>query len=230
MPWGKQMKIIVANWKMNKTNAEVKEFFGKFPKRTNNQVIFFAPFTAFASVIKAGFTAGAQNFHPAKNGAFTGEISLDMLAEAGVKVVLAGHSERRTQFNETDEFLYEKVKVALSSDFKVILCIGETRDEREKGKTEPVLKRQLEGISPHKNLIIAYEPVWAIGTGTTPSNEQIKQIHANIKSVVNVPLLYGGSANEKNFNEILSIPNVDGVLVGIASLTAEKFSLMVGYE
>jgi len=234
------MKIIAANWKMNKTNKEAKAFFAEFTKlqrKTNNQIIFCAPFTTLATVAKIGkelgFAAGAQNFHPAKNGAYTGEISLDMVAETGARVVLVGHSERRTLFRETDEFINEKIQTALSAGFKVIFCIGETLTERESNKTEAVLKRQitkgLKDVVSHNNLIIAYEPVWAIGTGLTATNAQIKETHAYIKSLIDVPLLYGGSANEKNCAEIFGIPNVDGALVGGASLVAEKFAVMVNY-
>jgi len=223
------MKIIAANWKMNKTNKEAKLFFaqyGKLVRKPKNQVMFFVPFTALQNLPNT-VMPGAQNFHPAKSGAFTGEISLEQLAEMGVRVVLAGHSERRALFGETDQFIREKVKSALNLNLKVILCIGETLKERQKKKTEAALKRQLENISPHKDLCIAYEPVWAIGTGLTPTPEQIKQTHAYIKSLVNVAVLYGGGVNEKNCKEILSIPNVDGVLVGTASLAPDKFAAVV---
>lgn len=236
------MKIVAANWKMNKTNKEAKAFFaefGKLVKKTNNQVIFCTPFTTLATVAKAGkeldFAAGAQNFHPAKNGAYTGETSLDMVAETGARVVLVGHSERRTIFKETDEFVNEKIQAALSAGFKVIFCIGETLAERQGDKTNAVLKKQitkgLKDVASHNNLIVAYEPVWAIGTGLTATNEQIRETHAYIKTLINdVPLLYGGSANEKNCAEIFAIPNVDGALVGGASLVPEKFSVMVNYK
>ena len=234
------MKIIAANWKMNKTNKEAKAFFVEFEKlrrKTNNQIIFCAPFTTLSTVAKLGkelnFAAGAQNFHPAKNGAFTGEISLSMVLETGARVVLVGHSERRTLFRETDEFINEKIQVALTAGFKVIFCIGETLAEREQGKTNAVLKKQitkgLKDVVSYNNLIIAYEPVWAIGTGLTATNAQIKETHAYIKTLIDVPLLYGGSANEKNCEEIFAIPNVDGALVGGASLVAEKFAVMVNH-
>jgi len=234
------MKIIAANWKMNKTNKEAKAFFAEFTRlqrKTNNQIIFCAPFSTLSTVAKTGkdfgFAAGAQNFYPAKNGAFTGEISLDMVAETGARVVIVGHSERRTLFRETDEFINEKIQAALSASFKVIFCIGETLAEREQGKTNAVLKRQitkgLKDVVSYNNLIVAYEPVWAIGTGLTATNAQIKETHAYIKTLIDVPLLYGGSANEKNCEEIFGIPNVDGALVGGASLVPEKFAVMVNY-
>jgi len=234
------MKIIAANWKLNKTNKEVKIFFAQYAKlirKNNNQVIFCAPFTTLATVAKVGkelnFAAGAQNFYPAKNGAFTGEVSLDMLLETGARVVLVGHSERRTLFRETDEFINEKIGAALTAGFKVIFCIGETLAEREQGKTNAVLKKQitrgLKDVVSYNNLIIAYEPVWAIGTGVVATTAQIKETHAYIKSLIDVPLLYGGSANEKNCEEIFAIPNVDGALVGGASLVPEKFAVMVNH-
>ena len=238
------MKIIAANWKMNKTNKEAKAFFAEYAKlvrKNNNQVIFCVPFTTLSTVVKTSkeldFAVGAQNFHPAKNGTFTGEISLDMIAETGARVVLAGHSERRAMFRETDEFVNEKIKAALSAGFKVIICVGETLEEREAGKTESILKRQitkgLKDVSSYNNLVIAYEPIWAI-SGGDPSKpkpiatrEQIAKVHTFIKSLADVPVLYGGSANDKNCEEIFAIPNVDGALVGGASLVPEKFATMV---
>jgi len=241
------MKIIAANWKMNKTNKEAKAFFAEYAKlirKNGNQVIFCAPFTTLSTVVKAGkelnFLPGAQNFHPAKNGTFTGEISLDMIAETGARVVLAGHSERRALFGETDDFINEKVKAALSAGFKVILCVGETDTERAAGKTQTVLKRQitkgLKDVASYNNLIIAYEPVWAISGGDPskpkpiPTREEIESTHTFIKSLADVPVLYGGSANDKNCAEIFAIPNVDGALVGGASLVPEKFAVMVNYK
>jgi len=241
------MKIIAANWKMNKTNKEAKAFFAEYAplvKKNNNQVIICAPFTTLPTVVKAGkgldIAAGAQNFHPAKNGTFTGEISLDMLAEAGARVVLAGHSERRTAFKETDEFINEKVKVALSAGFKVILCVGESGEQRDAGKTKDVLKKQLtkglQGVSSYNNLVIAYEPVWAISGGDPskpkpiPTVEEIEDVHTYIKTFADVPVLYGGSANDKNCEEVFAIPNVDGALIGGAALVPEKFSVMVNYK
>jgi len=241
------MKIIAANWKMNKTNKEAKAFFAEFAKlqrKTNNQIIFCAPFTTLAAVAKLGkelnFTAGAQNFYPAKNGTFTGEISLDMIAETGARVVLAGHSERRALFRETDEFINEKVKLALSAGFKVILCVGETAEEREAGKTQAILKKQLtrglKDVSSYNNLIVAYEPVWAISGGDPskpkpiPTRKEIEATHTYIKTFADVPVLYGGSANDKNCEEIFGIANVDGALVGGAALVPEKFAVMVNYK
>jgi triosephosphate isomerase len=241
------MKIIAANWKLNKTNKEAKAFFAEYARlvrKNNNQVIICAPFTTLATTAKLGkelgFAAGAQNFYPAKSGTFTGEISLDMLAETGARVVLAGHSERRTLFRESDEFINEKVKMALTAGFKVILCAGETLEEREAGKTQTVLKRQitraLRDVPTYNNLIIAYEPVWAISGGDPtkpkpiPTVREIQEIHTYIKTLADVPVLYGGSANDKNCEEVFAIPNVDGALIGGASLVPEKFLVMVNYK
>jgi len=227
-------KIIAANWKMNKTNKEAKKFFKEFNPKTKNDIMFFVPFTMLSTVKKEGYMTGAQNFYHAKNGAFTGEISLEMIAETGACSVLVGHSERRTLFRETDEMCNLKIKAALERGYCVVYCIGETLAEREGNKTEAVLKKQiqkgLKDVTVHNHLIIAYEPVWAIGTGLTATVEQIRDTHAYIKTLVDVPLLYGGSANEKNCKEIFSIPNVDGALVGGASLDPVKFSQMVGYD
>lgn len=231
-------KIIAANWKMNKTNKEAKAFFveyAKLVKKTQNQVMFFAPFTTLPTIVKQskelGFVPGAQNFYPAKNGAYTGEISLGMITEAGVRAVLVGHSERRSIFKENDDVINQKIKMALEYGFKVVFCIGETLEERESGKTQNVLKKQidkgLKGINVFNNLVIAYEPVWAIGTGLVASVQQIRETHAYIKSLIDIPLLYGGSVNDTNATEILSVEGVDGALVGGASLDAGKFARMV---
>jgi len=238
------MKIIAANWKMNKTNAEAKAFFAEFDKlvkKNDNQVIFCAPFTTLETAVKyskkLNFAAGAQNFYPAKNGTFTGEISLDMIAEIGVKTVLIGHSERRAILGERDEFINEKVKAALAAGFRTIFCCGETLEEREAGKTAQVIKKQitrgLKDINVMNGLIIAYEPIWAISTGDPnkpspiPTQRDIHDAHALIRSLVpSCPILYGGSANDQNAAEIFAVENVDGALVGGCSLSPEKFSAM----
>jgi triosephosphate isomerase len=242
-----KQRILAANWKMNKTIAESKEFFAEFaklkPDSRNCRLIFCVPFTALSAVgkecKKIGALAGAENLHPAASGAFTGEISAGMLLDAGARAVIVGHSERRTLFHETDAFINEKVRAGLAAGLTVIFCIGETLKERQSDKTNAVLKRQLAkglaGVGFSKNLIIAYEPVWAIGTGLVASREQIAAAHAYIKQAAkkqfagaDVPVLYGGSANEKNAAEIFSIENVDGALVGGAALVPGKFAAMIG--
>ncbi|KAI4454047.1 triosephosphate isomerase [Holotrichia oblita] len=232
---------------MNKTNTEASAFFGDFsklyaPSKEGATVIICAPFTTLSTVVKEckklKALPGAQNFHPARAGAFTGEVSADMLVEAGAKVVIAGHSERRALFGETDEFINQKVIAAANAGLTVILCVGETIKERESGKTNAVLKKQLlnglKGLASAEKLIIAYEPVWAIGSGLTATSEQIKDAHLCIKQLLAkqfggcfIPVLYGGSVNEKNAAEIFAIQNVDGALVGGASLVPEKFAALV---
>jgi len=211
---------------MNKTTKEAKEFFASLnlDKAEGVRVVVCLPFTALGSV--RGVCLGAQNIHHEAGGAFTGEISGAMLRDAGVEYVLVGHSERRTYNNETDELVAKKIKAALESGIVPVLCIGESLTERESGKTNDVLARQLGSIPSEGEIIVAYEPVWAIGTGLVASTQQIRDTHAFIRSVVDFPILYGGSANEKNASEILAIENVDGLLVGGASLCPEKFKLI----
>jgi len=248
------MKIIAANWKMNKTNAEAREFFAEYEtlvSQTENRVIFCAPYTTLPTVImksrELGFGVGAQNLHAAKNGTFTGEISADMLVDIGAQSVIVGHSERRAQFGERDDVINRKIKAALVAGLEVIFCIGEKIEERNNGNAFDVLHMQfiqgLKDIRDPRNLIVAYEPVWAI-SGGDPSKpkpiattEQIAEVHAFIKKLIaqqfgttDIPVLYGGSANDTNVDEIFAIPNVDGALVGGASLVAEKFAKMVNYS
>ncbi|MCL2851161.1 MAG: triose-phosphate isomerase [Firmicutes bacterium] len=243
------MKIIAGNWKMNKTKEDAKAFFEEYKalvKQTDNKVIVCAPFTVVKTVAKQkkkndiNVIAGAQNVHPAKNGAFTGEISVDMLKSMDCGAVIIGHSERRTMFLETDEFINEKVKATIDAGMIAIFCIGETLEEREHNQTFEVLMTQinkgLNGVTNSENLYVAYEPVWAIGTGKVATTEQIQETHAFIKELVtkqfgvDVPVLYGGSANEQNCSEIFAIQGVDGALIGGASLVASKFAAMANYQ
>lgn len=235
---------------MNKTREETHQFFRDFTEKrvdtSKRDVVFCVPFTALGIAREyadeLGLTIGAQNFHPAKSGAYTGEISAGMLCEIGTRVVLVGHSERRALFGETDSFVNEKVKAAFANGLYVILCIGETLAEREGNRTDEVLARQLkaglDGVElsaeGEYKLVVAYEPVWAIGTGKVATLEQIAETHKFIKSQikklypkVTVPVLYGGSANEKNAKDILAVKGVDGVLVGGASLDVDKFATMI---
>ena len=234
---------------MNKTREQTHQFFQQFAEKNldpKKDVVFCVPFTnlgiAREYADEQGFTVGAQNFHPAKSGAYTGEISAEMLTEIGAKVVLIGHSERRALFGETDQFINQKVKAALDNSLYVVLCIGETLDQREGNKTKKVLASQLEKgladiILPQSDwyqLVVAYEPVWAIGTGKVATLEQIEETHKFVKNQLNklypditIPVLYGGSANEKNAAEILAVPGVDGVLVGGASLDPDKFAAII---
>lgn len=237
-------KIFAANWKMNKTIAEAESFAKEFVKLTPNprhKVLIFAPFLSIQMLAKffdkKKVFIGAQNLHQSEKGAFTGEISAEMLKEVGASAVIIGHSERRQFFAETNQTINEKIKTALANGFVVVFCVGETLEEREKGKTKIVLQRQitegLEGIDRPQNVVVAYEPVWAIGTGKTATIKMIEETHTLIANETkklfnkNVPVLYGGSVNEKNFEAIVQANGVDGALVGGASLSAEKFAQMV---
>ena len=168
--------------------------------------------------------------HWADDGAFTGEISAPMLVELGVKGAIVGHSERRQYFDETDETVARRTVAALGHGLRVIACVGETLEERESGQMELVLRLQVEAIAdsagPHEGLVIAYEPVWAIGTGQMATPEQAREAHAFIKSLLDVPVLYGGSVKPDNAEELLSQEGVDGALVGGASLDVESFTAL----
>ncbi len=232
-------KIIAANWKMNMSFSEIDNFFHFFSKEKDlpsDREIFIAPPFVYIQYVKEtikrynlNFRFGAQNCFYEDKGAFTGEISVNMLNDLDVDFVIIGHSERRNIFKENNEILNKKVKKVLSSNLECIFCIGEKLEEREDGKTFSVLEIQLkEGlkdIENLENLIIAYEPVWAIGTGKNAEKEQIEEAHTFIRSFLNkdIPILYGGSVKPENISEILDCKNVNGVLVGGASLVAEKF-------
>ena len=165
----------------------------------------------------------AQNVHWEQEGAYTGEISAGMLLELGVYGAIVGHSERRQYFGDTDETTARRARAALSAGLFVIACVGETEEEREGGVTEDVLRRQVSLFEPDDNLVIAYEPVWAIGTGKTATPDMAQEAHAFIKSVLDVPVIYGGSVKPDNAEELLGRPDVDGALVGGASLELESF-------
>lgn len=244
-------KIIAANWKMNKDRAQSRAaaeelasgLAGRIAERT---VMIFPPFLSIAEVSKAlggcaDTVVGAQNFYPAESGAYTGEISLAMLADAGASWVLVGHSERRHILHESDVFLAQKTQFALSRNFGVVFCIGETLEERESGKLADVLTRQIsQGLSAvfdmpsnllQEKLIIAYEPVWAIGTGKVAGDREVLEAHAKVKEILAaqpgdlsiLPVLYGGSVKPANAQALLALANVDGLLVGGASLEAKSF-------
>lgn len=243
-------KIIIGNWKMYKTSREGSDFLEKIAPRLKNlekKVYLAVPFTAIEPLSKeamdTSISIGAQNMNDAKEGAFTGEIAALMLKEAGALFVLLGHSERRQYFNETDQALQKKVQRALKSDLQPILCVGESLEERDGSRTEEVLKRQietaLEGLSKEAvgALILAYEPVWAIGTGKAATSEMIEKAHLICRetleglfgkaSAKKIPILYGGSVKAQNTREITSCKNVDGVLVGGASLDPDTFTEII---
>ncbi len=224
--------LIAGNWKMYKGAAETAEFCIELKRQLNElegvDVAVCPPFTSLAVAVQvlAGteVAVAAQNVHwEPEGGAFTGEISAPMLRELGVYGAIVGHSERRQYFGETDETTAKRARAALDAGLSVIACVGETEAEREAGETEDVLRRQLSVLEAEDNLVIAYEPVWAIGTGKTATPDMAQEAHALIKSVLDVPVLYGGSVKPENAAEILGEPAVDGALVGGASLDVESF-------
>ena len=247
-PLPNRTPYIAANWKMHKTVAEAAEFVDTLLPRiaaTQSDVVLCAPFTALTAVVERRYgtavKVAAQNMHEEDSGAFTGEVSAPMLVELDVEAVVLGHSERRQYFNETDEALARKVPVALAAGLEPILCVGESESARDAGETEEVLERQLQadlgGLEADQiaGVVIAYEPIWAIGTGRTASPEQAQEACAFIRDVVRmrgaaadeVRVLYGGSVKPGNAEELLSLPDVDGALVGGASLDPNDFAAIV---
>jgi triosephosphate isomerase len=243
--------VIAGNWKMNKTPAEAVKLIEELKLVCENKkgcdIIACVPFVDLFVALEAAkgtdLKIGAQNVHFEKSGAFTGEISADMLKEIGVEYVIIGHSERRQYFGETDETVNKRTKAALEAGLKVILCVGEVLSERKSGITEEILSMQtkldLAGVSAEqlKNVIIAYEPVWAIGTGETATPAQAQDACAHIRSVLKAlygeaaanatTIQYGGSMNAKNASELLACPDVDGGLIGGASLKSADFGVII---
>ena len=242
-------KIVAGNWKMNMTIDESNELINKLKEVSKNNVeIKIAPsFTNLyytISLLKnSGIEVIAQNVHSEKRGAYTGEISTEMLKSIGVNTVIIGHSERRKYFNETDIILSKKVKAALENSLNIIFCIGEELSERESGNHFEIIKNQLTNAlinlnnSEIKNIVIAYEPVWAIGTGMTANNRQIQEMHEFIRELINkkfgneiadnIRILYGGSVKPNNAKEIFSLNDVDGGLIGGASLNFSDFHSII---
>ena len=220
--------LIAGNWKMFKGPSETRAFANAFEPPDGVDVVLCPPFPSLAAAVDAGLSAYAQNVHWAPEGAFTGEASAPMLNELGVQGAIVGHSERRRLFCETDKTVARRTITALEHGLGVIACVGESEEEREAGQTELVLRLQVESIrdavGPHERLVIAYEPVWAIGTGKTATPDQAQEAHAFIKGLVEVPVLYGGSVKPENADELLSQADVDGALVGGASLEVESFT------
>lgn len=246
-------KVIAGNWKMNMLPNEAIAFIEEFTplvKDTENEVILCVPYTdLFYSLLSAQNTnikIGAQNMHWEEKGAYTGEVAPQMLKTIGVEYVIIGHSERREYFNETDETVNLKVKAAFANELKPIVCVGETLEERESGVTAQKVSKQtrlaLEGLTENqvKNTIIAYEPIWAIGTGKTATaedaNNTIKEIRKEIEKIYGkdvadcVIIQYGGSVKSSNAKELFNMSDIDGGLVGGASLKAEEFSKIVNYN
>ncbi|HAW49853.1 TPA: triose-phosphate isomerase [bacterium] len=242
-------KIIIAgNWKMNKTIAEAEELVSGIVKEIRNlesriqnvEIVLCPPFTALyrvSEILKgSNIKLGAQNLHYEEKGAYTGEISAGQLIDVGCKYVIVGHSERRQYFEETDEIVNKKVKLALKSGLSPILCVGETEKERREGKEKEVVERQLQLVlkdTSYSSLVIAYEPVWAIGTGNTCNPEDADSMHRFIRSVLekeDITILYGGSVNPDNIDSIMKMPNIDGTLVGGASLDVSSFCRIVEFR
>jgi triosephosphate isomerase len=220
--------LIAGNWKMFKTGRETSGFCDALRERVAElervEVVVCPAFTSLPEALGRGLGVFAQNVHWEDEGAFTGEVSAPMLLELGVKGAIVGHSERRQHFGETDESVARRAAHALEAGLRVIACVGETEEERERGETEEVLRRQVSVLGAHVQLVVAYEPVWAIGTGKTATPEIAQEAHALIRSLLDVPILYGGSVKPENAEELLSQPDVGGALVGGASLDVDSFS------
>ncbi len=248
----KPTPLIAGNWKMHKTVAEAVEFVRELrgmvsTVRDQVEIAVCPPFTALSPVAKAlegsNIKLGAQHCHWERSGAFTGEVAAPMLAEIGCTFVVAGHSERRQYFGETDDSVNRRAKAALAHALSPIVCVGETLDEREAGSTLAVVERQvrggLKGLTGQdaKKLVVAYEPVWAIGTGRVATSAQAQQVHAHIRGLLGelfgaaaasgVRIQYGGSVKPDNAAELMAQPDIDGALVGGASLKADDFSKIV---
>jgi triosephosphate isomerase len=216
--------LIAGNWKMHKTPSETEAFCAAFDPPDGVDVVICPPFTSLREVVASGLTVYAQNVHWEEEGAYTGEVAAAMLLELGVEGAIVGHSERRQHFGETDETVAKRARHALGAGLAVIACVGETEAEREADETDDVLRRQIGVLEPHERLVVAYEPVWAIGTGKVATPEQAQQAHAHIKSMLDVPVLYGGSCKPENVEPVFGQPDVDGALVGGASLDVDSFT------
>jgi triosephosphate isomerase len=221
--------LIAGNWKMFKGPAQTAEFSLALRERElppGVEVVLCPPFVSLAVAVQllAGtdIAVAAQNVHWDPEGAFTGEISAPMLRELGVYGAIVGHSERRQLFGDDDETVARRARAALAAGLSVIACVGETDAEREAGETEQVLRRQVSVLDADEQLVVAYEPVWAIGTGRTATPELAQEAHALIKSVLDAPVLYGGSVKPENAADLLAQPDVDGALVGGASLDVDS--------
>ncbi len=242
--------LIAGNWKLNKTVEEAEQFIAALLPRVSSidgvDVAICPPFTALAAMVDSArgsrVAVYAQNMHQADEGAFTGEVSAPMLSELDVAGVLLGHSERRQMFGETDKALVQKVPAALAAGLLPVLCVGETEEERERGDTERKLRHQVQEaltrLEPAQlgDVVIAYEPIWAIGTGQVATSEQAQEAIAFVRALVadrsreaaqRTRILYGGSVKPDNAAELLALPDIDGALVGGASLDAEGFAAIV---
>ena len=243
-------QIVAGNWKMNNDYVDSELFVSKLLKElkhTTTEVVIAPPFTSLLtssnSVKGSQVIVAAQNMHFAENGAYTGEISAGMLKSVGVKTVILGHSERRAYFNETDSLLAKKIDTALAHNMRAIFCFGEELEDRKSGNEEAIVEAQIKNALFHlpatawEHIVLAYEPVWAIGTGETASPEQAQDMHAFIRKTIadhysadladQVSILYGGSVKPANAKEIFSKPDVDGGLIGGAALDVEQFTAII---
>ena len=246
-------KVIAGNWKMNMLPNEAIDFIQELTplvKDTKNEVILCVPYTdlfyALLHVQDTNIKIGAQNMHWEEKGAYTGEVSAQMLKSIGVEYIIIGHSERRQYFNETDETVNKKVKTAFKHELKPIVCVGETLEQREAGKAEEIITNQtekaLEGLTDEQvqNTIIAYEPIWAIGTGKTATSEQANEAIKSIRDKIcqiygqnvgkSIIIQYGGSVKSANCKELFTTSDIDGGLVGGASLDPEEFAKIINYD
>ena len=242
-------EIVISNFKMNMTDGQIVEYFSNISTRadkTLKKLVFCVPFTSlhFAEKYQNDLISfGAQNMHEEEFGSYTGEISANMIDEFGVKYVLLGHSERRKNFNETNEKINKKIKTALKHGMTAILCVGETLQQRKRNQTYEVLRLQigsgLDEIYENElsNIIIAYEPIWAVGTGKVAENKDIEEASLLIKKIIsehysvnagnNLKIVYGGSVNSKNCKQIFKIKTISGVLIGGASLDSKEFEKII---
>ncbi len=246
--------LIAGNWKMHKTGEQAVEFARRLKglvRHAGDVEIMIAPsYTALAQTAEecrgSAIALGAQNLHWEPEGAYTGEISAGMIASTGCRFVIIGHSERRQYFGETDEAIHRKIEAATDAGLAPVVCIGETEAQRDAGDTFSVLDKQIEnglgGLVPDRlrSMVIAYEPVWAIGTGKTATREQAQEVHAYLRQKLagqfspqfaqGLRILYGGSVKPSNIKELMAMPDIDGALVGGASLDAESFAQLVNYQ
>ena len=233
-------KLVIANWKMNGDPEFIENYFDKFQLNDSKTEIIFAPPFPLISYLKFkinnNYQISAQDCHHQDHGAFTGNVSPQLLKNIGVNYVIIGHSERRDYHNETNQLIAKKSQAAISNNLTPIICIGETKQQREEGSYKKILTTQIaesipNSIDNQQNIIIAYEPVWAIGTGLVPTNQQIAEIFLLVKEklrhLTNLSILYGGSVNDKNAAELSTIEYLSGFLVGSASLDPEKFSQII---
>ena len=244
--------LIAANWKMNKDRTESKAFVDKFmrliSKNNSSEIVLCVPFTSLCALgtmlENSRIKLGAQNMNFEEQGAYTGEISASMLKGVEAEYVILGHSERRQYFNETNELINKKIKSALKNKLKPILCIGETLEQRNNNKTIDVIKNQLinclKNIKEMRNVVIAYEPIWAIGTGKNATPQQAEEVHKSIRELLskmynkniaeNTRIIYGGSVKESNIKDLMQMRNINGALVGSASLDAKSFGRICGVK